>query len=372
MNKPIPFFDLMQQYAALKPEMDAAVARVLSKGHYILGEEVESFEKRFAALCGAQYGIGANSGTTALMLGLLAMGVGPGDEVVTVAHTFIATSEAISLIGATPVFVDVEGSRACMDPTKLEAAITPRTKAIIPVHIYGHPADMDGINAVAARHGVPVLEDACQAHGALYKGRPVGTLGQAACFSFYPSKNLGAYGEAGALVTNDAQIAEMARILRDHGSETKYQHSIIGLNGRMEAIQGAVLNVKLPRLASWNTRRRQLAKRYDGLLAGVRDCRPIGASANVESAYHLYVVRIPRRDAVRAALAQVGVGSQIHYPIPVHRQPAYTKTLSVTPDLPVTDTVAAEILSLPFYPEMDDENVDRVVEALDKALKTTA
>jgi dTDP-4-amino-4,6-dideoxygalactose transaminase len=369
MTNSVPFFDLMQQYAALKPEMDAAIARVLAKGHFILGEDVEAFEKQFAALCGARHGIGANSGTTALMLGLLAMGVGPGDEVVTVAHTFIATAEAISLIGATPVFVDIEPQRCMMDAAKLEAAITPRTKAIIPVHIYGHPADMDAINAVARRHGVPVLEDACQAHGALYKGRPVGTLGQAACFSFYPSKNLGAYGEAGALVTNDGQLAEMARILRDHGSEAKYQHSIIGLNGRMEAIQGAVLRVKLPHLESWNARRRQLAQRYDQLLAGVRDCRPIGADSTVQSAYHLYVVRVPRRDAVRAALAEMGIGTQIHYPIPVHRQPAYTKTLSVTPELPVTDEVVAEILSLPFYPEMEDSAPVRVAEALDQVLR---
>jgi dTDP-4-amino-4,6-dideoxygalactose transaminase len=372
MPKPIPFFDLMQQYTALKPEIDAAIARVLSKGHFILGEEVDAFEKQFAAVCGARHAIGANSGTTALMLGLLAMGVGPGDEVVTVAHTFIATAEAISLIGATPVFVDVEPTRSLMDPAKLEAAITPRTKAIIPVHIYGHPADMDAICEVARRHGLLVLEDACQAHGALYNGRPAGSFGQAACFSFYPSKNLGAYGEAGALVTNDAELAEKARILRDHGSESKYQHSVIGLNGRMEAIQAAVLGVKLPYLPSWNARRRQLAQEYDALLAGVRDCRPIGEERTVQSAYHLYVVRVPRRDAVRSALTQAGVGTQIHYPIPVHRQPAYAKTLSVVPDLPVTDEVVAEILSLPLYPELEDSSLGRVVEALAHALRITA
>jgi dTDP-4-amino-4,6-dideoxygalactose transaminase len=371
MTKPIPFFDLMQQYSELKPEIDVAIGRVLAKGHFILGEEVVAFESQFAAMSGVNHAVGVNSGTTALVLGLLAMGIGAGDEVITVAHTFIATAEAISMVGATPVFVDIDPNRGLMDPAKLEAAITPRTKAIIPVHLYGHPADMDAIVAVARRHGVPVLEDACQAHGALYKGRPAGSLGQAACFSFYPSKNLGAYGEAGALVTNDPELAEKARILRDHGSEAKYQHSVIGINGRMEAIQAAVLGVKLPHLQAWNARRRKLAQRYDALLAGIPNCRPIGQDATVESAYHLYVVRVPRRDGVRAALADRGVGTQIHYPIPVHRQPAYAKTFSSVPELPVTDEVTAEILSLPLYPELEEDRLGTVASALAEALTAT-
>jgi dTDP-4-amino-4,6-dideoxygalactose transaminase len=372
MTKPVPFFDLTRQYASLKPEMDAALARVVARGQFILGEEVEAFEAEFAAACGARYAVGLNSGTTALMLGLLALGVGPGDEVITVAHTFIATAEGISLIGATPVFVDIEPDHCLMDPARVEAAITPRTRAIVPVHIYGHPSDMDAIADIARRHGLPVLEDACQAHGALFRGRPVGTLGQAGCFSFYPSKNLGAYGEAGAIVTNDESLAEQLRLLRDHGSESKYRHSVIGMNGRMEAIQAAVLRVKLPHLASWNARRRQLVRRYDELLARVPDCLPVGEDPAIRSAHHLYVVRVPRRDAVRAAMTGEGIGTQIHYPIPVHRQPAYAKTPSAAAELPVTDLVAAEILSLPLYPELEENSLDRVADSLERALKTTA
>ena len=372
MNQRVPFFDLTAQYAALKPRIDAALARVLARGQFVLGKEVETFEAEFAAICGARHAVGVNSGTTALILGLLALGVKPGDEVITVSHTFIATAEAISLVGATPVFVDIEEMRCTMDPASLRNAITARTRAIIPVHLYGHPADMDAICEVARAWRLPVLEDACQAHGALYKGRPVGSLGNAACFSFYPSKNLGAYGEAGALVTDDPVIAHQARILRDHGSESKYMHSMVGLNGRMEEIQAAVLCAKLPYLAAWNARRRQLAHLYDELLADVPGCRPIGEDATVQSSYHLYVIRVPRRDAVREALARTGIGTQIHYPIPVHRQQAYAESSRSTSELAVTDGTAAEILSLPLYPELDEDSVRQVVDALHRAITETA
>ncbi|HJY83345.1 MAG TPA: DegT/DnrJ/EryC1/StrS family aminotransferase [Candidatus Binatia bacterium] len=368
MSQGVPFFDLTAQYAALKPEIDAALARVLARGQFILGKEVEAFEAEFAAMCGVRYAVGINSGTTALILGLLALGVRPGDEVVTVSHTFVATAEAISLVGATPVFVDIEETHCTMDPVHLRDAITPRTKAIVPVHLYGHPAGMDAICQVAHEWRLPVLEDACQAHGALYKGRPIGSLGDAACFSFYPSKNLGAYGEAGALVTDDPAIAHKARILRDHGSESKYTHSVVGLNGRMEEIQAAVLHTKLPHLATWNARRRQLARLYDKLLADVPRCRPIGEDATVQSSYHLYVVRVPRRDAVREALASEGIGTQIHYPIPVHRQKAYAGSGQPTGELTVTDATAAEVLSLPLYPELDEDSVRRVADTLRRAM----
>jgi dTDP-4-amino-4,6-dideoxygalactose transaminase len=364
MIEPVPFFDLTRQYAFLKPELDSTVARVMSEGRFILGPEVQAFEAEFASVCSVRYAVGVNSGTTAIALALMAMGIGPGDEVVSVAHTFIATAEAISMVGATPVFVDVDPTRCLMDPEELEAAITQRTRAVIPVHLYGHPADMDAITRVADRYGLPVLEDACQAHGALFKGRPVGGLGRAACFSFYPSKNLGACGEAGAIVTDDTELAERLRLLRDHGSESKYRHTVIGVNGRMEAMQAAVLRVKLRHLSSWNARRRELARWYDELLRAVPACQPIGQDPAVQSAYHLYVVRVPCRDAVREAMGQRGIGTQIHYPIPVHRQPAYAKTVSGTVDLPITEVVAGEILSLPLYPEMDDHVAERVVAAL--------
>ena len=259
-----------------------------------------------------------------------------------------------------------------MDPVPLRDAMTSRTRAIIPVHLYGHPADMDAIREVAREWQLPVLEDACQAHGALYKGCPIGSLGNAACFSFYPSKNLGAYGEAGALVTDDPTIAHKARILRDHGSESKYTHSVVGLNGRMEEIQAAVLRTKLPYLAAWNARRRQLARLYDELLADIPECRPIGEDATVQSSYHLYVIRVPRRDAVREALARAGIGTQIHYPIPIHRQKAYAGSGRPTGELAVTNAIAAEVLSLPLYPELDEDSVRRVVDTLYRAVAETA
>ena len=368
---PINVWDYLREYDELRDEILATVDRVFRSGRLVLGQEGVKFEREMASYLGVAGGVGVNSGTDAIYIALASLGIKAGDEVITVPNTAVPTVSAIRTLGATPVFVDIRDDDFLMDVGQIEAAITPRTKAIIPVHIYGHPADMDAIVAVARRHGVPVLEDACQAHGALYKGRPAGSLGQAACFSFYPSKNLGAYGEAGALVTNDPELAEKARILRDHGSEAKYQHSVIGINGRMEAIQAAVLGVKLPHLQAWNARRRKLAQRYDALLAGIPNCRPIGQEATVESAYHLYVVRVPRRDVVRAALADRGVGTQIHYPIPVHRQPAYAKTFSSVPDLPVTDEITAEILSLPLYPELEEERLGMVASALAEVLTVT-
>jgi dTDP-4-amino-4,6-dideoxygalactose transaminase len=365
----VPFFDLTAQYRVIRPELRESLDRVLAKGQFILGDEVEAFEAEFAAKCGVRFAVGVNSGTTALMIGLWALGVRPGDEVVTVSHTFVATAEAIACIGATPVFVDVEEARGTMDPAALAAAIGLRTRAIVPVHLYGHPAEMDAIRAVARAEGIPVLEDACQAHGALYRGQPAGSLSEAACFSFYPSKNLGACGEAGAIVTNDGDVAEQARILRDHGSRVKYQHSVIGMNGRMEAIQGAVLRVKLRYLDAWNSRRRELAQHYDRLLADVAGCQPIGESDTACSSYYLYVVRVDHRDAVRDALAREGIGTQIHYPIPVHRQEAFAGMGRCAGDMKVTDRLVDGILSLPLYPELEDWAVQATVDGIRQGLR---
>lgn len=365
----VPFFDLTAQHRLLGPEIRASLDRVLATGQFILGEEVEAFEAEFAKRCGVRFAVGVNSGTTALLIGLWALGVRPGDEVVTVSHTFVAIAEAIAFAGATPVFVEVEEARGTMDPAALAAAIGPRTRAIVPVHLYGHPADMDAILAVARARGIPVLEDACQAHGALYKGRPAGSLGEAACFSFYPSKNIGACGEAGAIVTDDGDIAEQARMLRDHGSRVKYRHSAIGLNGRMEAIQAAILRVKLRYLDAWNSRRRELAQRYDRLLTGVPGCQPVGESDSVRSSYYLYVVRVDERDAVRDALGREGIGTQIHYPIPIHRQDAFAGMGRHVGDLGVTDRLADEILSLPLYPELEDWAVQATVDGLRRSLR---
>lgn len=360
---PIPFLDLPEQYRALKPEMDRAIQEVCGKAQFALGPVVAHFEEAFAAYCGVNHCVGVNSGTAALALLLQAHDIGPGDEIITVANTFFATAEAIAEIGATPVLVDCEESTALIDPTKIEAAITAKTKAIIPVHLYGQCADMDAIAAIAQPRGILVFEDAAQAHGARYKGKCAGSLSHGAAFSFYPGKNLGAYGEAGAVTTNDASIAAMIRKLRDHGQPQKYHHDCIGWNERMDGIQGAVLGVKLPHLDAWNARRRTLADCYRKHLPAA--ARPFVAAAHNEHVYHLFVVRISNRDRVQATLKEHGIETAIHYPIPIHRQPAFAHFRRASadkpvPSFPVTEKLASSILSLPMFPALTEIQVQDI------------
>ena len=356
----VPLVDLAAQYAAIRPEVDQAIQAVLDATDFIMGPAVKQFEADFAAYCGAAHCVGVASGTAALELVLRAVGVGPGHAVITVAHTFIATAEAISAVGARPVFVDIDPCTYNMDPARLAAAITPATRAIMPVHIYGQPADMDGIRAVAAAHKLAVIEDAAQAHGATWNGVAAGGLGDAACFSFYPGKNLGAYGDAGAVVTNDAAIAEQVRLLRNHGRRAKYLHEVKGYGERLDTLQAAVLAAKLPHLPAWTAARRRLAARYDELLVDLSVERPVVAAA-ADPVWHLYVLRYGQRDALLEHLNRAGIGAGVHYPVPLHLQPAYADLGYRTGDLPVTETVAATCLSLPIYPEMTDTQQDRVV-----------
>ena len=355
----IPLVDLRKQYLGLEEEIMARIGESLRNMQLFLGENVQALEEEFAAFSGARHGVGVGSGTDALHLALRALGIGQGDEVITVSHTFVATAGAIAQAGARPVFVDIDSVTMNMDPTKIEASITPRTKAIMPVHLYGQPADMDPIMEIAKRHGLRVIEDACQAHGATYKGRLAGSIGDVACFSFYFSKNLGAYGEAGMLVSNDDEIVEAARILRDHGSSEKYVHVAQGFNARLDEIQATILRVKLARLEGWNSRRRELAKMYAECLSSL----PLTLPTEMEwanSVYHLFVVRTPERDSLLQWLHDHGVMAGIHYPIPIHMQEPY-KEFAPEGGLPVTERVAQEILSLPIYPELTSEQLEEVV-----------
>jgi dTDP-4-amino-4,6-dideoxygalactose transaminase len=350
----IPFVDLKAQYRAIKPEVDAAILSVLESCEFTLGSEVHAFEDEFAAYCRTTYGIGVNSGTSALHLALLAAGVGPGDEVITVPFTFIATVSAIAYTGATPVFVDIDPHTFIMDVAAIEAAITPRTKAIVPVHLYGRPADMDAIMEIARRRGLVVVEDAAQAHGAEYRGRRAGSLGDMACFSFYPGKNLGAYGEGGIVVTDTPDFTRTLRMLRDWGAEKKYQHVLKGYNYRMEGIQGAVLRVKLRHLERWTEGRRAAAARYDDLLAdsGVVTPEPAAGDRHV---YHIYAVRTERRQELQEALHAESIQTGVHYPIPVHLQPAFADLGYRAGCFPHAERAAHEVLSLPMFPELTAE-----------------
>ncbi|MBK8049531.1 MAG: DegT/DnrJ/EryC1/StrS family aminotransferase [Anaerolineales bacterium] len=359
----IPLVDLTAQYASIRPEIDSAIQRVLDSTNFIMGPQVKSVEAAFADYCGAAVCAGVASGAAALDLALRALGVGSGHEVVTVAHTFIATAEAISATGAKPVFVDIDPRTYTMDPDALEAAITPATRAILPVHIYGQPADMDAIKRVAARHGLPVLEDAAQAHGATWNGVRAGALGTAACFSFYPGKNLGAYGDAEAVTTSDLQLGAQVALLRDHGRRSKYLHEVKGYGERLDTLQAAVLEVKLAHLDRWTAARRRLAARYSALLAEFELEIPYVAP-QADPVWHLYVVRTPRRDELLDALNRQGIGAGVHYPVPLHLQPAYAELGHRPGDLPVSEQVAATCVSLPLYPEMTDDQQDRVVEAI--------
>jgi dTDP-4-amino-4,6-dideoxygalactose transaminase len=359
----IPLVDLQAQYAAIKGDVDAALARVLGHAGFILGAEVKAFEDAFAAYVGAQGAVGVASGTAALRLALAACGIGPGDEVITTAHTFMATAEAVSLAGATPVFVDVDPATFTLDPLKVEAAVTPRTKAILPVHLYGRPAAMGPLLEIAKARGLRVVEDAAQAHGAGIGGRRCGSIGDLACFSFYPGKNLGAYGDAGAVTGNDRLLLDRVRKLRDHGRSSKYEHDEIGFAERLDALQAAVLAAKLPHLEAWTEARRRIARRYSELLAGLPLVLP-SEPPDGRHVFHLYVVRSPKRGALLDHLKARGIGAGVHYPVPLHRQPAYLKLGSGRVSLPETERAAAEVLSLPLYPELDDVRVRAVADAV--------
>ena len=361
----IPFLDLKAQYKQIKPEIDAAVARVIDSAQFVLGPEVTAFEERFADYCGVTHCTALNTGTSALHLALLAAGIGRGDEVITVSMTFVATTAAILYCGAKPVFVDVERDTWTMDPTLIEAAITPRTKAILPVHLHGLMADMDPIIDIARRHGLVVIEDAAQAHGAEYKGRRAGSIGDVGCFSFYPGKNLGAYGEGGAAVTNNPELARQMMLLRDWGQEAKYNHVVAGYNYRMDGIQGAVLNVKMDYIEAWTEARRGVASHYDRLLATSQYRRPAPPSC-CRHVYHVYAVEVTQRDEVQKGLQAARIGIGIHYPVPVHLQKAYADLGYGPGDFPVTETLADRFLSLPIYAELRPEQVVEVVRELEQ------
>lgn len=347
----------------LRAEIDAALARALDQCTFILGPDVARFEQDFAAFAEVKHCVAMNSGTSALHIAMLLAGVGPGDEVITTPFTFAATSWAISYVGAKPVYVDIEERSYNLDPARVAAAITPRTKAILPVHLYGHPCHLEPLLAVAQAHGLPVVEDAAQAHGARYRGRMVGNFGQTAIYSFYPGKNLGAYGEGGALVTNDDALAARARSLRDHGCTQRYHHDEVGFNYRMEGLTGAVLAVKLKYLAAWTAARRRHAQRYGQLLAGLPLTLPVEADY-AESAWHLYVVRTPQREALKAHLEKHQIGCATHYPIPLHLQKCYAGLGYRAGDFPVAEAAAREVLALPLFPELAPAQQDRVAEVV--------
>ena len=359
----IPFVDLRSQYSGIKAEIHAAITHILESTQFVLGEEVERFEREFAAMHQAEHGIAVNSGTSALHLALLGAGVGPGDEVITVPFTFVATAAAIGYTGARPVFVDIDPATYTMDVDKLARAITPKTKAILPVHLYGHPADMDPILEIAARRGLVVIEDACQAHGALYKGKPVGSIGDAGCFSFYPGKNLGAYGEGGAVTTNRADFTKSIRMLRDWGAEKKYHHVLKGYNYRMEGLQGAILRVKLKYLQGWTDARRSHAQSYHDALRHSGVVTPSEASW-ARHVYHVYAVRSGDREALQKTLQSNGIGTGIHYPIPVHLQPCWAELGHKPGDFPESEKAAKEVLSLPMFPELSDTEIEMVAAAI--------
>lgn len=363
-QKVIPLVDLKAQYLAIKDEMDAAVHRIMDNTSFIMGPEVQKLEEAFAKFCGTRYAIGVASGTAALHLALAALEIGPGDEVVTVSHTFIATAEPIATLGARAVFVDVDPAYFTLDPAKLEAAITPRTRAIIVVHLYGQCADMDAINTIASKHDIPVIEDAAQAHGATYKGGTTGQLGRLACFSFYPGKNLGGYGDGGAVATDDLALTERIRKLRNHGRRDKYVHDEVGYGERLDALQAAILGVKLPYLAGWNERRRHWASRYTELLSDVPEITLPAVRPEGDHVFHLYVIQTSARDELLDYLKQSHVMAGIHYPLPLHLQPAFDHLGYHAGDFPVTERLADTILSLPLFPELTETDVARVAETV--------
>lgn len=363
MNQPVPYLDLPAQLRPLRKELDAVIAKTIDNCSFCLGPDVAQFEQDFARFCGAKHALGFNSGTSALHVAMLLLSIKPGDEVISTPHTFVATSWAISYVGARPVYVDIDDQTFNINPTLIEKAITPRTKAIMPVHLYGHPFDIDPILEICRKHKLPLVEDSCQSHGAKYKGKVVGAFGQMSGFSFYPGKNLGACGEGGALVTNNDAYAARAKSLREHGSTQRYYHDEVGFNYRMEGIQGAVLGVKLKHLDNWTKGRRRVAKRYHELLADTPLQLPLEASW-AESVYHLYVVRHPRRDDLKKHLEANKVGCALHYPLPLHLQKCYASLGYTKGSFPVAEKAARECLSLPIYPELTDEQIHRVSDVI--------
>lgn len=359
----IPLVDLKKQYESIKDEVNNAIADVFQSTQFVLGPQVAKFEEDFASHCQAKFALGVNSGTSALHLAMLAAGIGPGDEVITVSYTFVATVAAVCYVGARPVFVDIDPSTCNIDVNQIEKAITPRTKAIMPVHLYGNCADMDSILELARRHNLIVIEDAAQAQGAEYKGRRAGSMGEIACFSFYPGKNLGAYGEAGAIVTNNEKHVELLKQLRDQGQSEKYFHTVVGYNYRMEALQGAVLGVKLKHLDDWNAARRQHAAVYRRQLADT-GLRMLNQHPDYNSVHHIFPLFTPQRDELREHLHAAGVSTGLHYPIPVHLQPGYRHLGYQEGDLPETERACKEVLSLPMYPELESDTVLKISEAV--------
>ncbi|MHA6692454.1 DegT/DnrJ/EryC1/StrS family aminotransferase [Devosia sp. A449] len=359
----IPFLDLKAQYASIQPQIESAVTKVLRSGHYVLGDDVAALEEEFAAYCGTTHAVAVNTGTSALHLALLAAGVKRGDEVITTPFTFIASAAAIRYIGARPVFVDIDPKTFTIDPDKIESAITPRTKAILPVHLYGQMAAMSDILDLATRHGLTVVEDACQAHGARYKGQRAGSMGVSGCFSFYPGKNLGACGEGGMVVTSNDEHARQIRMLRDWGQEKRYHHVVEGYNYRMDAIQGAILRVKLRQLESWTETRRARAQLYTKLLEGSCIAAPIEAEGN-RHVWHIFAVRMRDRDNLRAQLLKEGIETGLHYPVPVHLQPAYADLGHKRGDFVQAEAAADTVLSLPIYPELSERDVEFIADAV--------
>jgi dTDP-4-amino-4,6-dideoxygalactose transaminase len=363
----VPFVDLKAQHRSLAVEIEAAVHAVFERGDFIMGAAVEQFEVEYAALVGTRHAISVGTGLAAIELALRAFGVGPGDEVITAANTFIATVLAISAVGATPVFVDMDRDTYTIDPAAIAAAVGPRTRAVVPVHLYGQPVDLDGVMAVATRHNLLVVEDAAQAHGARYGGRRAGSFGHAAAFSFYPSKNLGAYGDAGMIVTDDDAVAAKLRLLHNYGQRVKYYHSVFGTNSRLDTVQAAVLRVKLPHLDAWNAARRRHAAAYGARLP--KSVHTPAEAAKAEHIYHLYVIETANRDRLQQRLHSRQIDTGIHYPVPAHLQEACVPLGYKAGDFPVTEAAAARILSLPMYPELTGEQIDYVVEAVADALQ---
>ncbi len=359
----VPFLDLKAQYQSIKQEIDTAIQNVLNDSAFVLGKYVQQFEAEFAQYIGVKHAIGMNSGTAALHVALLSLTIGRGDEVITVPNTFFATAEAVSLTGATPVFVDIDETTFNMSPKLLEKAITPKTKAIIPVHLYGQPADMKEILKIADKHNIPVIEDACQAVAAEYNGKKVGSIGKIGCFSFYPGKNLGAYGEGGMLTTNDDHIAEMARLYRAHGENPKNHHRVVGLNYRLEGLQGAILSAKLKHLDAWTKKRQENAAYYDKILKNENIVLPRVAN-NRTHVFHLYVIRTKQRDALKAHLEAQGIGTGIHYLKPLHLQEVYARLGLKQGSFPVAERVMNGILSIPMFPELTKEQMDHVGEQI--------
>jgi dTDP-4-amino-4,6-dideoxygalactose transaminase len=366
MSNNIPLVGLFDQYQTIKSEIDAAIENIITKSAFIGGEEVRRFESEFAAFCEARACVGVGNGTDALYLTLRALGIGPGDEVITVAHTFIATSEAISMTGASPIFIDITEDTMLMNPALIEPAITPRTKAIVPVHLYGQSCDMDTIMEIARRHGLKVVEDAAQAHGGKWRGQRVGSIGDAATFSFYPGKNLGAFGDAGAVVSQDEALIEKIRMLANHGRLEKYTHKMEGVNSRLDGLQAAILRVKLRHLDGWNRKRRAHADFYLESLSQ-SEARPQAVNPNAEPVWHLFVVRVQDREALQQRLKDAGIATGVHYPVPLHVQPAYESRQIPLGSLPVTEAAASEVVSLPMYPELSQEQLESIVNAMTMA-----